>query len=76
MNQKLFNPDYLKYLCQTYGLTPSKKYGQNFLLQPEVVEKMIAAAEIKSDDTVVEVGPGFGVLTLALAERAKKVFAF
>ncbi len=76
MNLKLFNEDYLKHLCKQYGLIPSKKYGQNFLINPEPIEAMIAAAEIKKDDTVVEVGPGFGVLTLALAEQAKKVLSF
>jgi 16S rRNA (adenine1518-N6/adenine1519-N6)-dimethyltransferase len=76
MNQKLFNEDYLRHLCQQYDLIPSKKYGQNFLLQPEVIDKMVAAGEIKKDDTVVEVGPGFGVLTLALAEHAKQVITF
>lgn len=76
MNQKLFNPDYLKHLCQTYGLTPSKKYGQNFLFHPEVIDEMVEAAQIKKTDTVVEIGPGFGVLTLALAEKAEKVLAF
>lgn len=76
MNQKLFNEDYLRHLCQQYDLIPSKKYGQNFLLQPEVIDKMVAAGEIKTDDTVVEVGPGFGVLTLALAEHAKQVITF
>lgn len=76
MSPKLFNEDYLKHLCQKYGLTPSKKYGQNYLINPEPIEKMVAAAEIKKDDVVVEVGPGFGVLTLALAEKAKKVLSF
>jgi len=76
MNPKLFNPDYLLSLCQKYGLRPSKKYGQNFLLSPEVIEEMIAAAEVGKKDTVVEVGPGFGVLTFALAEKAGKVLAF
>ncbi|MBI2037594.1 MAG: ribosomal RNA small subunit methyltransferase A [Candidatus Magasanikbacteria bacterium] len=76
MNQKLFNEDYLKHLCKQYGLVPSKKYGQNFLINPEVVEKMVEAAEIKKDDMVIEVGPGFGVLTFALAEYAKKVLSF
>ncbi len=76
MNQKLFNADYLKHLCQKYNLIPSKKYGQNFLINPEPIEKMVAAAEIKKDSTVIEVGPGFGVLTFALVEQAKKVFAF
>lgn len=76
MNQKLFNPDYLKHLCQTYGLTPSKKYGQNFLINPGPIEKMLTAAGIGKDDIVVEVGPGFGALTLALAEKAEKVLSF
>lgn len=72
----LYNIDYLKHLCQKYGLVPSKKYGQNFLINPEVIEKMLAAAEIKKDDTVVEVGPGLGVLTLALVPEVKQVLAF
>lgn len=95
MSEKLFNPDYLKHLCAKYGLHPSRRYGQNFLIHPvksprggaadfgglfgvnpEPVEKMLSAAEIKKTDTVVEIGPGFGVLTFALAEKAKKVIAF
>ncbi len=76
MNEKLFNPDYLFSLCQNYGLRPSKKYGQNYLINSEVIEKMIEAADLQADDTVVEVGPGFGVLTFALASKVKKVIAF
>ena len=76
MQPKLFNEDYLRHLCQQYNIIPSKKYGQNFLIDPEPIEEILAAAEIKKDDVVVEVGPGFGVLTLALAEKASKVLAF
>lgn len=76
INQKLFNEDYLKHLCQKYALIPSKKYGQNFLINTEPIEKIIEATDIKKDDVVVEVGPGFGVLTLSLAEKASKVLAF
>jgi 16S rRNA (adenine1518-N6/adenine1519-N6)-dimethyltransferase len=76
MNPKLFDHQYLKHLCQKYGLVPSKKYGQNFLINPEPIENMVEAAEIKPGDVVVEVGPGFGVLTLALVEKAKKVLSF
>ena len=36
---KLYNPDYLKHLCLKYKLTPSRRYGQNFLIEPEVIEK-------------------------------------
>ncbi len=74
--EKLFNPDYLQHLCQKYGLRPSKKYGQNFLLNEEVINEMIMSGEISKKDTVVEVGPGFGVLTLPLCEQAGKVFAY
>jgi len=74
--EKLFNPDYLFHLCQKYSLRPSKQYGQNFLLNEKVVEKMIEAGEINKKDTVVEVGPGFGVLTLPLCEKAGKVIAY
>jgi len=76
VSDKLFNSDHLRFLCEKYGLQPSKKYGQNFLIDPEPIEKMILAAEIKKTDAVVEIGPGFGVLTFALAERAKKVLTF
>lgn len=63
-------------LCQQYGLRPSKDYGQNYLLNLEPIEAMLAAAEIKKTDTVVEIGPGFGALTYGLADEAAKVIAF
>ncbi|HSR89603.1 MAG TPA: 16S rRNA (adenine(1518)-N(6)/adenine(1519)-N(6))-dimethyltransferase RsmA [Candidatus Udaeobacter sp.] len=72
----LYNTDYLQHLCKKYGLIPSKKYGQNFLINEEVIDGMIVAGDLKKDDLVVEVGPGFGVLTLALAEKVKKVITF
>jgi 16S rRNA (adenine1518-N6/adenine1519-N6)-dimethyltransferase len=74
--QNLFNPEYLKNLCKKYGFAPGKKYGQNFLINPEPAEKMVMAAGIAKGDTVVEIGPGFGALTFALAEKAKQVIAF
>ncbi len=76
MNDKLFNPDYLKHLCQKFGLRPSRQYGQNFLIDSEVIEHIVEFANITSDDTVVEVGPGFGVLTLAMAPKVKQIVAF
>jgi len=76
MREKLFNPDYLLHLCQQAGLRPSRQYGQNYLINPEVIDQMIAAAGVTKNDTVVEVGPGFGVLTFALAETAGQVVAF
>jgi len=76
MNSKLFNPDYLQFLCDKYNLKPNRKYGQNFLINSEVIEKIIESAGIDKNDTVVEIGPGFGALTFALAETAGKVIAF
>lgn len=74
--EELFHPTHLKELCQEYGLSPSKRYGQNYLVTKSVVEKIIAAADLKKDDVVIEIGPGFGVLTFALAPRVKNVIAF
>jgi len=71
-----FTPKAIQNLCQQYGMKPSKDYGQNYLLSLEPIEAMVAAADIKPTDTVVEVGPGFGTLTFALAEQAKEVVAF
>ena len=73
---KLFQPQYIKQLCKKCGLAPGRKYGQNFLVNPEPLEKMLQAGEVSAGDTVAEVGPGFGALTLALATRAKTVIAF
>lgn len=76
MNQDLFRPTYLKQLCEQYQLTPSKKYGQNYLISDAPINKMIAAADVKPGDTVIEIGPGFGVLTHALADTGAQVTAF
>ncbi len=66
-------PAKLKELCQQYNLTPSKKYGQNFLIQEYPIKKIIEVANINKNDTVIEIGSGFGILTFALAERAGRV---
>lgn len=73
---RFFTTSEIQRLCQQYGFKPSKEYGQNYLLNLEPIEKMVAAAELKRTDTVVEVGPGFGVLTFALAEEAKQIISF
>lgn len=54
---------------------PKKSLGQNFLKNPRIVEKIIATADLMGNETVVEVGPGFGVLTEELLKCAKKVIA-
>jgi 16S rRNA (adenine1518-N6/adenine1519-N6)-dimethyltransferase len=72
----LFDLVYLQNLCKKYQVYPSKKYGQNFLINPAPIEKMLEAAMLHPDDTIIEIGPGFGVLTLALAQQVKKIYAF
>ena len=73
---KLIKPSHLKELCKQYGLTPSKKYGQNFLISETPIKKMLDAADIKKGDRVIEIGSGFGVLTFALLERGALMTAF
>jgi 16S rRNA (adenine1518-N6/adenine1519-N6)-dimethyltransferase len=62
-------------LLKKQELRPSKKLGQNFLIDERAVQKVIEAGNISSSDIVLEVGPGLGVLTVELAKRAKKVIA-
>ncbi|HEC40502.1 hypothetical protein LCGC14_0783920 [marine sediment metagenome] len=56
-------------------LKPQKKFGQNFLTDNNVVQKMISLSEITKSDTVLEIGPGLGSLTEFLVKKAKKVYA-
>ena len=56
-------------------VTPKKSLGQNFLANPRVLDKIVAAAEISKDDVVLEIGPGTGNLTEKLAKEARKVIA-
>lgn len=66
----------LSELWQKYDLKPSKKYGQNYLVNLGIVKKIVENADLDKDDVIIEVGPGFGVLTFELAKKVKKVFAF
>ena len=56
-------------------LKPQKKFGQNFLIDSNIVQKMISLSEITKSDTVLEIGPGLGSLTESLVKKAKKVYA-
>ncbi len=69
-------PSEIQSLCQKYGLRPSKDYGQNYLVNPLPLGEMVEAGEVSRDDVIIEVGPGFGVLTFSLVETAKEVVAF
>lgn len=62
-------------LLERYGLRPDKSFGQNFLVDGHVLSQIVAAADIRPDQTVVEFGPGLGVLTRELAAAAGQVIA-
>lgn len=64
-----------KELCRLYEITPARSKGQNFLIKEEIYDKIIESAELKPNDVILEVGPGFGFLTAKLAEKVKKVIA-
>ena len=73
--EKLSNPKITIQTIQKYGFRFQKRYGQNFLIDSHVIRKILRAAEITEQDTVVEIGPGIGTLTQYLAEAAGKVYA-
>lgn len=62
-------------ILQKYQFHFQKKFGQNFLIDPSVLERVIAAADITRADCVLEIGPGIGTMTQYLAENAGKVVA-
>lgn len=62
-------------ILQKYHFNFQKKFGQNFLIDTSVLDRIIAAAEITKDDCVLEIGPGIGTMTQYLAESAGEVVA-
>lgn len=60
-------------LLKELNLWASKKFGQNFLINRDILNKIIETADLKPDDYVIEIGPGLGVLTQELAKKAAKV---
>lgn len=69
MRERLF------YLISKYNLRANSDLGQNFLIVPDIIERNVERAELSERDRVLEIGPGLGVLTDALAGRAEKVYA-
>ncbi len=58
-----------------YGLSPKKRLGQHFLVDRNILSKIIRLAQVEREDVVLEVGPGLGEMTLLLSQRAKRVIA-
>ena len=71
----LGNPQQTIEVIQKYEFAFQKKFGQNFLIDTHVLDKIISAAEITKDDLVVEIGPGIGTMTQYLACAAREVVA-
>ncbi|MBR3599000.1 MAG: 16S rRNA (adenine(1518)-N(6)/adenine(1519)-N(6))-dimethyltransferase RsmA [Lachnospiraceae bacterium] len=73
--EKLSNPQVTIDIIKKYDFAFQKRFGQNFLIDGRVIDKIIAAAEITKEDTVLEIGPGIGTMTQYLAEAAGHVIA-
>lgn len=71
----LGNPQNTIAILNKYGFNFQKKFGQNFLIDTHVLEKIIRAANITKDDFIVEIGPGIGTMTQYLCEAAREVVA-
>ncbi|MBQ6036550.1 MAG: 16S rRNA (adenine(1518)-N(6)/adenine(1519)-N(6))-dimethyltransferase RsmA [Lachnospiraceae bacterium] len=72
---ELVKPQNTIEVLNRYGFSFSKRFGQNFLIDAHVLSKIIAAAGITQEDCVLEIGPGIGTMTQALAENAGHVYA-
>lgn len=73
--EKLINPQNTIALIKEYEFSFKKRFGQNFLIDSHVLDKIIQGAGITKEDTVLEIGPGIGTLTQALCEAAGDVIA-
>jgi len=75
MNSANENIITIKKILRENNLWPKKRLGQNFLVDQKVLTKIIEASNLSKDDTILEIGPGFGILTEELAKYAKLVLA-
>lgn len=71
----LLGPQQVRELAERLGVNPTKKLGQNFVINPNTVRKIVRLAGVKHDDRVIEVGPGLGSLTLGILEVGAHVTA-
>jgi 16S rRNA (adenine1518-N6/adenine1519-N6)-dimethyltransferase len=73
MVNSLASSPHVRDLLQRHNLRPDKAFGQNFLIDPHALAKIVEAAEVRAEDSVLEIGPGLGVLTRELSTRANQV---
>ena len=65
----------IKSLLSEYGLSAKKSFGQNFLINEGIINRIVKRMNISEFETVIEIGPGLGSLTLRLQEQAKRLIA-
>ena len=75
MDDDVLRPSSVRRLLRKFGIRPSKRLGQNFLVSQRLRERIIAAAELCQQDVVLEIGAGLGTLTRSLAQRVRRVVA-
>lgn len=75
LKPQIAKKDVTLHILKTFGIHTSKKLGQNFLVDENVVSNIVAAAAVSATDTVMEIGPGIGTLTQGLAESGANVVA-
>lgn len=73
--QQLLGPQEIRELAATLGIRPTKTLGQNFVIDPNTIRRIVAAANIDPNETVLEVGPGLGSLTLGILDAAARMVA-
>ena len=71
----LSNPTNTLAIINKYDFIFQKKYGQNFLIDDNIVEKIVREAGVTKDDFVLEIGPGIGTMTQVLCAHAREVVA-
>jgi len=71
----LTSPTTIKEIFKSHGIKPNKILGQNFLIDKNVLNKIIDSADLKTSDVILEIGPGIGTLTKELAQKSGKVVA-
>lgn len=71
--ERLTSPRTIKYIMEKYGFRFSKGLGQNFIIDENVLTRIIEGSEVTKNDMILEIGPGIGVLTDVLCENASKV---
>lgn len=63
-------------ILEKYQLSAKKKYGQNFIIDPNIISRIVSSAGVDDTSTIIEIGPGIGALSQGLSEKAKQVIAF